>query len=127
MAGATMDDLVAEQKVTNAILRAAFKSRIDEIVEELLNDRGTAAILSLLTDSWTAASELTSNVSKQTGLKERAVQMRLSDLVEDGIMVREGAGRSTSYCLAKLLTAGQVARIRSVRRPRGKRADAETA
>lgn len=124
MADVTWEDLVAEQRVTNALLRAAFKDKLDAIVDELLDDRASVAIVSLLAEQDRPASDLTANAEKLTGLKERAIRTRLFDLVESGVIVRQGAGPSTTYRLGRLLSMSQVARIRSDSRPKEREADA---
>ncbi len=110
---ATVDDLLAEQRTTNSILREAFRRELEQIVDALKRDGGNAAIVDALVDGGTTAGDLTNSVSKATKLKTRTVQERLAALVESGVILREGAGPTTSYQMGNLLTSGQVARIRS--------------
>ena len=108
-----MDDLLAEQRVTNTILRAAFKSNLEAIVKEIIEDSASSRAVVLLADGPKPAGGLSKAISSATNLKETAIRERLAPLVESGVILREGGGPATIYRLGHLLTNGQVAQIKS--------------
>lgn len=119
MANAEFAALLAEQKATNTILRAAFRDQLEAIANEILEDKASSSAIALLATGQETAGGLAKGVAAATGLKGSAISERLATLVEDGVIVREGGGPSTSYRLGSLLTAGQVARIRASDKSKG--------
>lgn len=113
MTDATIDDLLAEQKTTNTILRAAYRRQLDEIVDDLLKDKASVLAVSTLAEGSKSAGDLMNSMAAATSLKGTAIGERLSALVEAGVVIREGGGPSTTYKLGTLLTSGQVAKIRN--------------
>jgi hypothetical protein len=64
--------------------------------ERIRSDKVSAAILDASTQ-WVGTAVLQAAVMKKSGAKERTVQMRIVDLLAQGVVEKKGGGRTIQY------------------------------
>ena len=102
------EDLLREMRLQNAILRAAFRDRIDALVREVREDVVSNAIVEVLsaggrTSSGALKDAVGGEVPAGTDASSRTISRRLSDLENKGIVEQTGQGRNTEYELTGLV------------------------
>lgn len=102
------EDLLREIRLQNAILRAAFRDRIDALAREVRQDAVSAALVEVLGENGRMASgalkdAAASKVPQGTDVSARTITRRLADLENKGVIEQRGQGRSTEYELTRLI------------------------
>ncbi len=102
------EELLREIRLQNAILRAAFRDRIEGLDREVRQDAVSAAVVEVLSDKGrTPAGALKEAVAKKvsqgTDVSSRTINRRLADLENKGVVERIGQGRTTEYELTRLI------------------------
>lgn len=102
------DELLREVRLQSAILRAAFRDRIDALAREVHQDAVSRVVVEVLSESGrTAAGALKDAVVKRvpegTDVSPRTISRRLADLENKGVVEQIGQGRSTEYVLTRLI------------------------
>lgn len=102
------EDLLREIRLQNAILRAAFRDRIDALAREVRQDAVSAAVLEVLSENGRMASgSLKDAVGKKvpqgTDVSPRTISRRLAELENKGVIEQIGRGRTTEYELTRLV------------------------
>lgn len=113
------DHILQEQRITNTILRAAFRPQLDALLSQLLDDEVDGAIIRQLVDGKKSAGALTTAVTKAAEVRPRTVRLHMTDLLTQGIVDRLGQGPSTAYQLSGLLSAPQISKLRPARAAKG--------
>jgi hypothetical protein len=90
------DDVVERLDRITAILRLAHRDAIEHTRIEIRSDKVNAAILDA-TAQWAGTASLQATVMKKSGAKERTVQMRIVDLLAQGLIEKRGGGRNIEY------------------------------
>lgn len=103
-----LEKLLSQQRMTNAILRGAFRTELSALRGEILDDRVMAAIVRQLGQEGgsLASGEVKAAVAAEARVSERTVIRRLVDLEQAGVIEQAGSGRSTSYELTGLIDFG---------------------
>lgn len=102
------EDLLRETRLQTAILKAAFRDRIDALAKEIREDAVSAAIVDHLeengrTQSGTLKDAVMKTVPEGTDASPRTIARRLSDLENKGVLERLGQGPKTEYELTGLI------------------------
>lgn len=79
-----------------AIVRLAHADAIERMRDKIRADKVNAAILDATT-KWVGTAALQKTVMKKSGAKERTVQLRLVDLLGQGLIDKRGGGRNIEY------------------------------
>lgn len=102
------EDLLRETRLQTAILRVAFKDRIEAVAGEIRKDAVSAAIVDHLaengrTQSGALRDAAIKTVPQGTDVSPRTISRRLADLENKGVVERIGQGRNTEYELTGLI------------------------
>jgi hypothetical protein len=102
------EELLREIRLQNAILRAAFRDRIDALAREVRQDPVSAAVLEALRENGRMPSgalkdAVMNNVPKGTDVSLRTITRRLADLENKGVVEQIGQSRNTGYELTRLI------------------------
>ncbi len=102
------EELLREIRLQNAILRAAFRDRIDGLAREVREDAVSAAVVEVLSEKGrTPAGALKEAVAEKvpqgTDVSSRTINRRLADLENKGVVEQIGQGRTTEYELTRLI------------------------
>ena len=90
------EDVVERLDRITAILRLAHRDAIERTRTEIRADKTNAAILDA-SANWVGTAALQAAVMKKSGGKERSVQMRIVDLIAQGLVEKRGGGRNIEY------------------------------
>jgi hypothetical protein len=85
-----------------AIMQLAHRDAIERARAAIRADKVNAAILDA-SSKWVGTAALQTAVMKKSGAKERTVQMRIVDLVTQGLVEKRGGGRSIEYKASGLI------------------------
>ena len=101
------EELLRAARLTNAILKAAFRDRIQALAQEVAADAVSAAAVEYLEQNGrTSAGVLKDAVLKAlpqgSDVSPRTFSRRLADLENKGVVERIGAARGTQYQLTGL-------------------------
>ena len=83
-------------ETTNALLRLANRQAIDRARAAIRSDKVNSAILEA-TSSLTPAGTVTAEVKQKTGQSPATINRRISTLIDEGVVERQGAGPATQY------------------------------
>ena len=102
------EELLREMRLQNAILRAAFRDRIDLLAREVKEDAVSAAVIEALRENGRSASgalkkAVAEKVPQGTDVSSRTISRRLADLETKGVLEHIGQGRTTEYELTGLV------------------------
>jgi len=102
------EDLLREARLQSAILKAAFRDRIEALAKEIRSDPVSAAIVAHLaengrTQSGALKEAAMKGVPEGTDASPRTMTRRLADLENKGVVERIGQGRTTDYELTRLI------------------------
>ena len=102
------EELLREIRLQNAILRAAFRDRIDGLAREVHQDAVSAAVIEVLRENGRIASgalkgAVAEKVPQGTDVSSRTISRRLADLANKGVVEQIGHGRTTGYELTRLI------------------------
>jgi Fic family protein len=92
----TNEDIVRRLDTMIAILRLAHREEIEAARATIRADKARVALLDGATD-WLAAGKLTSAVKAQTGQSPATINRRISELLELGLLEKQGGGPATHY------------------------------
>jgi DNA-binding HxlR family transcriptional regulator len=103
------EDLLREARLQTAILKAAFRDRLEALAKQIEMDKVSAAIVSHLKEHPKAKSALLKaavmkGVPQGTDASDRTISRRLSDLENKGVVERSGQGSNTEYMLTGLIS-----------------------
>lgn len=102
----TMDELLAEIRLTNSILKAAYRGAIKSLADDVDGEPIGRAVVDFLSSEGTkSAGEVKAAVEKSVpSVSQRTVERRIAALEDLGVIVRHGAGRTVRYSLTGLLS-----------------------
>lgn len=100
----TLAEMIREQRMTNFILRAAYRQQLGAMRDEILNDNAMAEIVRQLVDGPKAAGELRSAVAEAANVSERTVTRRIAELELMGVLEQSGRGARVRYMLTGLIS-----------------------
>lgn len=103
------EELLREARLQTAILKAAFRDRLEALAKQIEMDKVSAAIISYLKEhpkarSAPLKSAVTKNVPQGTDASDRTIVRRLADLENKGVVERVGQGTNTEYLLTGLIS-----------------------
>jgi Tfp pilus assembly protein FimT len=90
------EELVDRLDRVIAILQLAHGDAIERARTKIRSDKVNAAILDA-SAQWVGTATLQSTVMKKAGAKERTVQMRVVDLLAQGVIEKKGGGKNIEY------------------------------
>lgn len=90
------DDLGKKLDTITTILKLAHADAIARTREAVRSEPGKAAILDATSD-WTGAGPLVKTVTKKSGKAGRSVNRYIAELVELGVLEKQGGGPTTQY------------------------------
>lgn len=90
-----LDRLIAIQQLAHKDVLASARATIRA-------DKVNAAILDA-SANWVGTAALQATAMKKSGAKERTVQMRIVDLLDQGVLEKRGGGRNIEYRSTGLL------------------------
>lgn len=102
------EDLLKEMRLQSAILRAAFRDRIDALAREVEQDPVAASVVNVLRENGRMASgtlkdAVSKRVPKGTDISQRTIARRFADLENKGVIEQIGQSRNTEYELTRLI------------------------
>lgn len=80
-----------------AVLKLSNREALVSAAKELRAEPAKMAVLDACADDWLGAGELTKLVMEKTTLGNSPVRGHIGDLVEAGVLTRQGGGRATQY------------------------------
>lgn len=90
------EDIIKRLDRLIAIQQIAHKDSLASTRATIRSDKINAAILDA-TEDWVGTASLQATAMKKSGQKERTVQTRIVDLLEQGLIERRGGGRNIEY------------------------------
>jgi hypothetical protein len=94
---AQLEPLLQRLDRLTAILELALAPQLAEGRAAVRADEIDAAILDAASVEWTRAGDLQKAVATKTGKKERAIQGHVGDLVDRGLLMKDGGGPKVRY------------------------------
>lgn len=107
-----LEDILNEQRTTNALLRAASRTQLDDLLKEVSADKIDLAIIRTLVDHRKPSPTLMKDVTEQANVTKRAVQIHVAQLMDKGIVQRLGSGNRIDYRLTPIFSPSQLSRLR---------------
>jgi Fic family protein len=98
----TNEDLARRLDTIIAILQLAHRDEIESARTTIRSDKVNAAILDN-SKNWTPAGKLTSAVKTKTKQSSATINRRITDLIADGVLEKQGGGPATEYRSTGLL------------------------
>lgn len=93
----TLNQLLEEQRKTNAIFQMAFEKEISEGIRELLKEPVAKAIFNVLSFGEETSVIIKKLVSRAVNCSTKTVERRLNNLVEKGLLIKKSRGKSSIY------------------------------
>ncbi|MGZ6609349.1 MAG: hypothetical protein ACXVFI_20045 [Solirubrobacteraceae bacterium] len=90
------DPIIERLDRLSAILRLAHRDAIDRARATIRADKVNAAILDA-SGKWIGTAALQTAVTRKTKAAQRTIQLRIVDLLAEGILEKRGGGRATEY------------------------------
>jgi Fic family protein len=92
----TNEDFARRLDTIIAILRLAHREEIEAARATIRADKVQAALLDGAVD-WAAAGKLTSTVKAKTGQSPATINRRITELLDLGLLEKQGGGPATQY------------------------------
>lgn len=98
MADKTVEEqLLDAQRLTNFILRAAFRNELEDLGHRVASDPIMAAVLAEVANGPLAAGDVKDRVAETTNASGSTLKRRIAEMETLGVLERLGSGPSVSY------------------------------